>query len=110
MGNFQLFFPISKYLKNVTVIALVIATMITNHKTLQFTILCQYKNHNVFIRKRKNCKMIIMQMNLMKKCKREFPNVLKLRKSLEQKNPKKKQKEKEKKKEIDQGDLTKYDF
>jgi hypothetical protein len=51
-----------------------------------------------------------MQMNLMKKCKREFPNVLKLRKSLEQKNPKKKQKEKEKKKEIDQGDLTKYDF
>jgi len=63
------------FLKNLTVIALAIATMTTNHETLQFTILCQYKNHNVFIRKRKNCKMVIMQMNLMKKCKREVPKV-----------------------------------
>jgi hypothetical protein len=31
-------------------------------------------------------------------------------KNLEQKNPKKKEKKKEKKREIDQGDLTTYDF
>jgi hypothetical protein len=72
-----------KYLKNVTAIALAIATMITNHKTLQFTILCQYKHHTKSFETKKESRA---------------------------KKSKEKGKKKERKKEIDQGDLTKYDF
>jgi hypothetical protein len=87
-----------KYLKNVTVIALAIATMITNHKTLQFTILCQYKHHNVLIRKRKNCKMIIMQMNLMKKMQKRSPKSFETKKESRAKKSKEKGEKKREKK------------